>query len=167
MLDRIVRYLRSHAVPFRLASHPSPEPLPTIAVRPPPGGMLVQTHVLIAGGRTVIAVIPRGDTLDLPGLGIELGTAVAPGEPGDLPAPYTGATGAIPPLGGAFGCLTMVDERVTTTSSIVFEAFSPDDIVEIPYDDFSRLEQPRIARFAIAGELPERGVSEEPERRSA
>jgi hypothetical protein len=36
----------------------------------------------------------------------------------------------------------------------VFLAFSPGDWVEIPYDDFARLERPRIASFAIGGELP-------------
>jgi len=167
MLDRIVGYLHSQAVSFRLSSHPSPEARPTIAVRAPPGGVVVQTHVLIVGGQTAVAVVPRGDALDLPRLQVELGTTVVEARAADLSASLAGASGAVPPLGGAFGWLTIVDERVSTTAAIVFEAFSPDDIMEIPYEDFSRLERPRIAAFAIAGELPERASGAEPERRSA
>ena len=167
MLGRIVNHLRENGISFRLSSQPSPEPLPAVAHPVPPGGLLVDTQVLLVGGRPAIACLPRGAKLDLPGLGHELGVEVIEGSAGDLPPPFTHAAGPIPPLGSAMGVLTVVDTRVTIASTIAFEAFSRSDCVEIPYDDFARLERPRIASFAIGGELPEAAVAQEPKRKVA
>jgi hypothetical protein len=38
--------------------------------------------------------------------------------------------------------------------------FSNADIMEVPYEELSRLERPRIASFAVGGELPERAAGE-------
>lgn len=164
MLDHVVQYLRSHEVPFRLFSHPSPEPLPAVAYRLPSGGIMLETHVLLVGGRPAIACTTRGAKLNLPRLRSDLGAEVIEGSAEDLPPPYTGVSGPMPPLGRAIGALTLIDEAVTAASAVAFAAFASTDIVEIPYDDFSRLEQPRIASFAIGGELPERSEASAPER---
>jgi hypothetical protein len=84
----------------------------------------------------------------------ELGVVVADGSPGDLPPPYARATGPIPPLGGAMGVPTLVDQGVTAADVLVFTVFSLCDYLEIDYDDFARLELPRVASFAVSGELP-------------
>lgn len=154
MLDQVVHHLRTHDVPFRLSSQPSPEPLPAVAHPVPPGGLVVETQVLVVGGRAAVAAMPQGAKLSLPRIRQALGADVIEGVPGDLPPPYSRATGLIPPLGSAMGVLTIVDERVTIASAVVFLAFSPGDWVELPYDDFARLERPRVASFAIGGELP-------------
>lgn len=167
MLDHVVKYLRSHGVPFRLVSHPSPEPLPAVAYRLPPGGVVLETHVLLVAGRPAIACTPRGSRLSLPRLKAELGADVLEGTAEDLPPPYTGAPGPKPPLGGALGVLTLIDEAVSAASAVAFEAFDASDVVEIPYDEFARLERPRIASFADSGELPENTEAEEPERKVA
>jgi hypothetical protein len=97
----------------------------------------------------------------------ELGTDVVEGTADDLPSPYTGAAGPIPPLGGELGTLTLIDSAVATASSLAFAVFAPTDIVDIPDDEYSRLERPRIASFAVGGELPERTAADEAERKSA
>src|SRR5262245_27678818 len=155
MLDRVVKYLRSHNVPFRLSSLPSPEPLPLVAVRLPPGGLTLETHVVSVGGRPAIACVGRGAKLSLSRLSQDLGMEVLEGGTEDLPPPYAGAAGPVPALGGALGTITIIDESVAAASCVVFAAFSPADVIEIPYDDFARLEKPKIASFAIGGELPE------------
>jgi prolyl-tRNA editing enzyme YbaK/EbsC (Cys-tRNA(Pro) deacylase) len=155
MLDRVVRYLREHGTPFRLTSQPSPEPLPAVAHSVPPGGLMVETQVLLVGGQPAIACSPRGVKLELPALVHELRLDVVEATPADLPPPFTGAAGPIPPLGGLMGLLTIVDARVATAAAITFAAFSPSDYLDIPYDDLARLERPRVASFAIGGELPE------------
>lgn len=167
MLERVVQYLRAHDVPFRLSSYPSPEPLPAVAYRPPEGGLMVETHVLLVGGAPAIACTPREAKLDLPSLSAELGVMVIEGGPEDLLPPFKGVGGPIPPLGRGMGVLTILDEAVTVASTVAFAAFASTDIVEIPFADFSRLEQPRIASFAIVGELPEWAAGEAPERKVA
>jgi len=167
MLDHVVKYLRSHDVPFRLFSYPSPEPLPAVAYRLPPGGVMLETHVLLVAGRPAIACMTRGARLSLPRLKAELGADVLEGTAEDLPPPYTGVAGPTPPLGGALGVLTIIDEAVAAASAVAFEAFASCDIVEIPYDEFARHERPRIASFAVVGELPESTEAREPERKVA
>jgi hypothetical protein len=58
------------------------------------------------------------------------------------------------------GVLTIIDDRVSLAAALVFTAFSPHDAIEIPFDEYARLERPRIASFAGGGELPE--STEEP-----
>lgn len=128
---------------------------------------MVESRVLLVGGQPAIACVPVGAGLSLPRLAAELGAEVVEGSAGDLPAPYTGAAGPVPPLGRGMGALTLIDETVAAASAVAFAAFAPTDIVEIPYDDFSRLERPRVASFAIGGELPERSEVRELERKSA
>jgi hypothetical protein len=167
MLERIVLYLHSHLVPFRLSSHPSPEPRPLVAHRPPSGGLYIQTHILLAGAEPAIACTARGAQLSLPRLRTELGIIAVPGTPDDLPAPFNGATEPLPPLGGALGMLTILDASVATAAALSFAAFEPTDVFDVPFEDFARLERPRIASFAIGGELPEGERAAEPTRRSA
>jgi hypothetical protein len=160
MLDRVVSYLRSHGVSFRLSSYPSPEPLPPVLQPISPGGLMVETCVIMAGGRPAIACLPRGTQLSLVRLTHELGVDVIEGTSADLAPPYKDADGPLPPLGGALGTLVVIDEKVSLASTIAFPAFSSTDILEIPYEEFSRLERPRIASFGIGGELPERAADE-------
>lgn len=161
MLDQIVHYLKAHDVSFRLSSAPSPEPLPEVAHPVPPGGLVVETQVLLVGGRAALAVMPRGAKLSLPRLVRELGAVVIDGAPADLPPPYSRSAGRIPPFGGAMGILTIVDEEAAKASSLVFTAFVPSDAIEVPYDDFARVERPRVASFAIGGELPSGSEAQE------
>jgi prolyl-tRNA editing enzyme YbaK/EbsC (Cys-tRNA(Pro) deacylase) len=165
MLDRIVSYLRGHRVPFRLSSQPSPEPSPAVAFSVPAGGIVVETHVLLIAGEPALACVAHAAQLSLPALSHELGAEVFEGTSADLPEPYTGVVGPVPPLGGAMGILTVVDARVSAASAVVFAAFSPHDSIEIPYDDLARLERPRQASFAVGGELPANAGA--PERRAA
>jgi hypothetical protein len=162
MLDQVVQYLRAHGVPFRLSSAPSAEPSPTVAHPPmPPGGVLVETRVLVVGGKAVIACMSPGAVPSLPQLQRVLGLVAVEGVPANLPPPFAQAAGWIPPLGGAMGVLTVVDERLASASVLVFQAFSPNDWMEVPYDDFGRLECPRVAAFATFGELPDTGTLDE------
>jgi hypothetical protein len=96
-----------------------------------------------------------------------LGADVIEGAAADLPPPFCSARELVPPLGGVMGVLTIVDERATIASAIVFLAFSPGDCVELPYDDFARLERPRIASFAIGGELPAGQEAEDTQKKVA
>jgi hypothetical protein len=47
-----------------------------------------------------------------------------------------------------------LDERVSSASILVFRVFAESIYLEVPYADYARLEQPRLASFASYGELP-------------
>ena len=154
MLPRVVEYLRANGVPFRLQSHPSPEPDPPVAYRVAPTATFVETHVLLVDGRPTIGCIPRGDHLNLAGFReYTKAEIIEEGSLDDLPWFFDGTAAPIPPLGRLFGVPLFVDDRVSNSDVICVSAFAPTDSVEMTYDDLARLEQPRVAPLAIAGEL--------------
>lgn len=153
MIHSVVQYLHGARVPFRLASYPSEEAEPRAAHHVPPGGILVDTDIVLLDGRAVLACFPAGEAPGLGALGAALGGTAIEGTTGDLPNEFRYAKRPIPPLGQLFGFPLVVDERVTRCSVLVFRVFGESDYFEISYEDFARNEQPRIASFASAGEL--------------
>jgi Ala-tRNA(Pro) deacylase len=153
MLGTIVDYMHNAHVPFRLASYPSEEALPIAAHRVPPGGMLVDTRLVKVDGRAVLAVFPAGESVDLRAVSASLGGVAVAGATDDLPVELARAGAPVPPLGQLFGLPLVLDERVTRASVLVFRALAESLYFEVAYDDFARLEQPRVASFASVGEL--------------
>lgn len=154
MIEHLVRYLRQQCVPFRLLSYPAPEPLPEVAFPRPRSSQTVDTYVVLVDGRPALACVPAGEHVDVVGLGNTIGSAVTDAGPSDLPAPYSGAMAmAVPPLGELLGIPLFVDSRITQPL-VLFRAFAADDFVEISIEDFLRIEHPRVAAFAVAGQLP-------------
>jgi prolyl-tRNA editing enzyme YbaK/EbsC (Cys-tRNA(Pro) deacylase) len=154
MLDTIVRYLRESLVPFRLASYPSPEREPRPVHPLPPHSMLVDARFVMVDGRLVLVAFKDGESIDLAAIGNELGGAAVEALPDDLPEVLLQFDGAIPPLGKLLGVPLIIDEGIDETCAvIVFRGFGVDDYVEVPYEDFARLEQPKVASFVRAGEL--------------
>lgn len=155
MLDRIVRYLHESLVPFRLSSYPSAEQVPKAAQPIPKFAIRVDTKVVLVGDKLAILCFAEGDTADLSAVANELGASVCDATTEDLPADLQRFEAAPPPFGQLFGIPVIVDEKVTQHASIVISVFGESDYVEIPYDDFARQEEPRVASFGRAGELPE------------
>ncbi len=158
MLGTIVDFLHASRVPFRLASYPSPEEEPFAAHALPPGGILVDTRVLRVDGQPVLAVFPADESVDLAAVTSDLGGLAVDAGVAELPRELEHARGTIPPFGQLFGVSVLVDTRVASAAVLVFRAFSKSDFFEIPYDDYARLEQPRLAPFASLAELATPGL---------
>ena len=157
MLPKVVEYLKSNGVAFRLVSYPSPEPEPQVAyVVRPTGALAVDTHVLLIDAQLTIACVPRGEKINIAGLRATLPAELIEEEGAleGLPSAFTEARSLVPPLGRLFGAPLLVDQAVMRAPVICFEAFATTDFVEMTYEDFARLEQPRVEAVAMAGELP-------------
>jgi Ala-tRNA(Pro) deacylase len=155
MLDTIVRYLHDSLTPFRLSSYPSPEHVPQ-AVQPlPKHAVLVETRPVLVADKLALLCFVAGDNVDLNALSNGLDGAVVDVSPDDLPTALQHDEGPPPPLGQLYGLPVIIDERVTEYPALVFQPFGESDYFEVPYDDFARLEQPRVLSFARAGELPQ------------
>jgi len=155
MLDKIVRYLHDSIVPFRLASYVTPELEPKAGHPIPAGGMLVDTQAVLVNGSVVLACFPADERIDLVALGNELGGFAVEANRDELPEALRDLDGRIPPLGQLFGVPLILDERVVAAAIVVFRGLGDNDYFEVLFDDFSRTERPRVAGFALAGELPE------------
>jgi len=58
-------------------------------------------------------------------------------------------TGAMPPFGNLYGMRVFVDLRLTRDKEIAFNAGTHTELIRLALDDFSRLVQPAIAKFAV------------------
>jgi hypothetical protein len=153
MLDAVVQYLHEAGIPFRLTSYPAPEPEPPVAYRPPPSAQLVEARVVLVDGQPALACTICGEGVSLTALATETGGLVVESGTGDLSGDYHGTTDPVPPLGRLMGVPLFVDVHVSELPNMVFRV-GPNDYLEVSYDDFALIEQPRIAAFAEAGELP-------------
>lgn len=154
MLDAVVHYLHEAGIPFRLTSYPAPEPTPPVAVRLPPTAQLVEARVVLVDGQPALACTISGEDVSLSALAMETGGIVVESNTDELAGDYHGTIGPVPPLGRLMGVPLFVDVRVSTLPTVAFRAFGPNDYLEVSYDDFALVEQPRVAAFAEAGELP-------------
>jgi len=57
--------------------------------------------------------------------------------------------GAMPPFGDLFDMPVLVDESIETGGYIAFSAGTHRDVIHMHFDDFRRLVNPLIARFAV------------------
>ena len=156
MLGTLVDYLHNARVPFRLASYPSEEQRPIAGHTIPPGGMLADTRLLSVEGRAVLAVFPAGEQPDLAAMSTALGGVAMLATSEELPEDFRRAGPPVPPLGQLFGIPIVLDERLAGASVLVFRAFDESVYFEVPYEDWARLEQPRVASFASVAELQPR-----------
>lgn len=161
MLDTIVAYLHGNRVQFRLTSYPSEEPLPHAAHPIPPNAVLVDTEIVLVDGGVVLACFRAGDAIDYSALSWALGSTCIRGDQSDLPSAITGLPPPVPPFGQLFGLPLIVDETVNTGASIVVTpVFGGNDFLDLSFEDWMRLEAPRVASFASMGELREATASE-------
>jgi Ala-tRNA(Pro) deacylase len=58
------------------------------------------------------------------------------------------ALGAMPPFGHLYGMTTYVDQSLSDTGDIVFEAGTHSDAVKMSFADYQRLAKPQVADFA-------------------
>ena len=58
-------------------------------------------------------------------------------------------TGAMPPLGNLYNVTTLVDQSLAEDKEIVFNAGTHHDIIKISFEDFKRIEKPKMAGFTI------------------
>src|SRR3954471_24431527 len=159
MIDYTVRYLHAQGVFFRLISYPAPEPAPSVAHLVRPTGMLIDVHLIFVDGSVGLGCVAHGESVNLLRLRAELGsTVVDEANPSRLPCPYRRAAGYFPPLGGLLGGPVFVDPALLTMPIITFNVFGPTDFIELAYDDFARVERPRVVDLAGGDELPPASV---------
>ena len=56
--------------------------------------------------------------------------------------------GAMPPFGNLYDMPAYADERLSEDEEIAFNAGSHRELIKLPYEDYERLVQPQIVRFA-------------------
>jgi prolyl-tRNA editing enzyme YbaK/EbsC (Cys-tRNA(Pro) deacylase) len=148
--ERLTRWLAEAGVSFRVLEHP---PVRTsaeaAAVRGTPLQAGAKALVVRADDRPVHLVLPADRRIDNARLREVLGTRrLRFATPEELWALTGCVPGAVPPFGNLFGLEVLVDEELTRSDEIAFNAGSPAVSITMRGADFIRLAGARICRFA-------------------
>lgn len=146
--QRIIDFLQASGIPFARHVHPRVIPAQELAASIHVSGYRVAKAVLAdVGGTRWIAVLPAAEMLDLPKLASYLGASSARLLTEDeFSALFPDCEiGAEPPFGQLYGLPVVADVSLTEDETILFRAGSHEEAIEMTFDDFARLENPRLA----------------------
>ena len=147
---RIVELLDRHAVPYQVLHHaPVFTSQQAAQVRGTTLGSGAKALVCKADDQFLMFVLPADLRLDSKRIRRDQGVRdLRFGTPQEVQE-LTGLTaGAIPPLGSLFALPTWCDERLGQQSTINFNAGDHAISISISYDDYVKVERPKLGAFA-------------------
>lgn len=150
--QRIVDHLKNAKVPFSRRWHPRAVSAQPLAATLHVSGYRVAKSVLVeADGKRWIAVLSAPERVDTNRLASALGARSVRllSESEFMPSFPDCEVGAEPPFGSLYRLPVIVDESLTGEDRVLFRAGSHEETLELRYVDFMRLENPRVASFAI------------------
>lgn len=103
---------------------------------------IAKAVILKDGAGYLVTVIPAGHWLDLNRLRSELGRELQLAKEDEANRVFKDCRpGAFPPLGGAYGVETLLDESLTSLAKIYFEAGDHEHLIVVDNEQFLRLMQ--------------------------
>jgi len=115
-----------------------------------PGKELAKTVMVKLDEKLVMAVLPANHHVDLAALKRALkARTVALAAEEDFKGRFCECeTGAMPPFGNLFGLPVFADENLEKDKEIAFNAGTHRELIRMSWDDFKKLAEPMILRFA-------------------
>ena len=115
-----------------------------------PGQELAKTVIVKLDGRLAMAVLPAKYNVDLLHLKERAGArAAALATEDDFQGVFPGCeTGAMPPFGNLFGLSVYADVNLERDREIAFNAGTHRELIRVSWEDFKRLVNPKVIRFA-------------------
>ncbi|MDY7108155.1 MAG: YbaK/EbsC family protein [Planctomycetota bacterium] len=116
------------------------------------GRELAKTVILKVDGRLVMAVLPATHKVNLDVFKKSVGAeTVELAEERDFLNVFPGCElGAMPPFGNLWGVEVFVAERLREDETIAFNAGSHTELIQMAYEDFERLVEPKIVPLTHA-----------------
>ena len=117
-----------------------------------PGGQIAKTVLLKAdrGYTYLVAVVPASRDVDLHAVSAALGGSLLEVASEADVQQHCGdcELGVLPPFGTQYGMQTLVDESLLLNEEIVFEGNTHHEAIRMRFDDYRRLEEPLVGKFA-------------------
>lgn len=135
------QYLSQHAIAYEVLSHnPTSSSLNSASAAHVPASKLAKPIILEDDSGYVMAVIPATEHLKIGKLNQTLHRNMGLATEMELHALFTDCdTGAIPPVGQAFGVETVVDNSLMQCNDIYFEAGDHTALVHIKGSSFRKM----------------------------
>lgn len=143
-------FLDAESVPFEVLSHPNTYTAQQLADSlHVPGDNVAKTVLLNVDSEFVLAVLPATHQVSASMLqdclhagSVELATEE------ELSQVFPDCErGAAPPFGTQYGLVTIVDQSLADDDHIVFEGNSHSEAIYLSYQDYARVEHPRVESF--------------------
>jgi Ala-tRNA(Pro) deacylase len=147
----LTEYLDKHNVRYILISHSPAFTAQGIAgLTHIPGRELAKTVIVKLDGKLVMAVVPAMFHVDLRLLkeATESKTAVMAYEDEFRDLFPECETGAMPPFGNLYGIPVFAEESLARDKEIVFNAGTHRDLIRMAWEDFEKLVEPKVIKFA-------------------
>jgi len=150
-LTSLTEYLDQHSVKYIVISHSHAYTAQGIAALSHiPGKELAKTVVVKVDGQLTMAVLPASFRVDAALLKkatnakhVELASET------EFKDRFPECeTGAMPPFGNLYGMEVIADESLAKDKEIAFNACSHRELIRLAWEDFERLAQPKVTKFA-------------------
>ena len=148
--NKLREFLDDNDVKYVVVSHsPAFTAQEIAALAHVPGKELAKCVVIKIDGKMAIAVLPASYRVDFDRLKEVLDTDnLELSEEQEFRNKFPGCElGAMPPFGKLFGMETLVADSLAEDEYIAFNAGSHTELIRLAYEDFERLEQPRVLSF--------------------
>lgn len=116
------------------------------------GQEVAKTVIVKINGQMAMAVLPASYQVDLSLLKAAVGAnTVALSSEAEFRGRFPECeTGAMPPFGNLYGMAVFVDGSLSKDKDIAFNAGTHKELIRLSYEDFDRLVEPKVMRFASA-----------------
>lgn len=141
MADTLTRYLRAQDIPYDLLHHPhTATSMEAAQASHIPGDQIAKTVLLEDESGFVMAVLPASHRIDLGELHRRLNRRLGLATESELSSLFRDCeTGAVPPIGPAYGIHTIVDDSLAEQSEVYFEAGDHEQLVHVSGETFGAL----------------------------
>jgi Ala-tRNA(Pro) deacylase len=139
--DTVQRFLTQHAVDYELVPHPhTGSSHETAKAAHVPEDHIAKGVVVKDKLGYALVVIPADNRVELEHLRKELNRDLQLASEPEIGKLFSDcATGAVPPLGVAYGVETFLDDALTSLANLYFEAGDHDQLIHVKADDFATL----------------------------
>ncbi len=151
-LNKLRQFLDSNGVKYVCISHSQAFTAQEVAASAHiPGDELAKTVIVRMDDELAMVVLPATRKVDLQSLREATGSdKVALASESEFAEVFGGCeVGAMPPFGNLYDMDVYVDESLRDDETIAFNAGSHTELVQMAYDDFERLVQPKIASLTF------------------
>ena len=134
-------FLSQHNASYDLIAHPhTGSSMETAEEAHVPGIQLAKAVVIRDGDQYLMVVVPSVEHVDMGLLRQQFGHSVVMASESELADLFPDCeTGAVPPLGSAWGVDTYVDESLFAEPEVYFEAGDHESVVRVSGDQFEQL----------------------------
>ncbi len=150
-VQKLKRFLDEKGVKYVMISHSRAYTAQEIAASAHiPGKELAKTVMVKLDGKMSMAVLPASSQIDLAQLGEAAGAkSVELATENEFAGLFRDCDpGAMPPFGNLYGMPVYAAEELTEDEEIAFNAGSHTELMRLRYEDFARLVEPTVFRFA-------------------